>query len=169
MKNITDKFQVKQSTDTQQHVTWDDQVIGMIQCSPELGQRWEYVRYSQYPAAFIGTYEECCDQARKDYAAAHQPAPNTEELPSVTVVTVGEVNQPTYLAYRGTWKQYGPGFSRAVLVRYSNGKQAELWIPATVARTLRPGLTMLHYEDPVTHENYLRWPKRPVRRQAVAA
>ena len=67
------QFAITVTSDSQHAVKWHDQVIGLIQASPELGTQWEYVRYSRYPETFKGSYFECCGRARQDYENLHEP------------------------------------------------------------------------------------------------
>ena len=65
------QFAITVTSDSQHVVKWHDQVIGMIQCLD--GSQWAYVRYSQYPDTFKGSYFECCEKARQDFENLHEP------------------------------------------------------------------------------------------------
>lgn len=164
MQTITDssKFSTKPNGDGYT-ILWAGQLVGKIDFNITL-LRWEYSRYSKYPEVAAGdTPEECLRAAEQDYAAVHQ-------APLVTVVKVHHTStMPTYktCGYGITWKQVGPGRSTKVTVRDEQGV-FDIWIPASFARRLRPGVVCEYKHDRISGD-FLRWPKQPVKRAALAA
>lgn len=156
------KFSTKPNGDSCA-VLWGDEVVGKIDFNITT-LKWEYSRYSQYPAITAGdTAEDLIEFARADHADVH-------EEPTVTVVRVHHTStKPAYIAYGwGNWKQHGSGNSTQVTVSDGQG-EFTIWIPASFARQLKPGCVCIHRHDEITHHDYLAWPKRPVRRSAIAA
>lgn len=156
------KFLTKPNGDSHT-VLWDSEVVGKIDFNITT-LKWEYSRYSQYPAITSGnTAEECLEAAETDHAAQYAE-------PLVTVVAIHHATtQPTYKAQGwGTWKQHGSGNSTKVTVRDNDG-EFDIWIPASFASQVSPGCHCIHRHDRVTHQDFLAWPKRPIRRSAFSA
>ena len=127
--------------------------------------RWEYAPLGK-PVSAVGTLEQCQD------AATDELMPKPE--PTVAVVKVHHsTTQPSYKAqyaqgYRASWKTVGAGDSTKVTVKDAAG-EFDIWIPATFAAKVRVGSSYIHRHDSVTHQDYLAWSSRPVRRSAIAA
>lgn len=155
-------LEFRQAHPTEYRLFVDGQNVGTIAFNIEL-MRWEYAPLGQAVRA-TGTLEQCQDRAIDEL----MPKPKPE--PTVEVVKIHHATtQPTYKAEGwGNWKQHGAGDSTKVTVKDAAG-EFNIWIPATFARRLRSGSVCVHRHDPVTHQDFLAWPSRPVRRSAIAA
>ena len=155
--------QIVASSPTQHHVKWNGQVVGMIQCSPELGLKWDYTRYSEYPKAFVGTYDECVEAAQADYDAAHQP-----EAIEATVTHIANDSKPAYVHRRTSWRVSGSHNEVTVTVQVDD-EVYEVLTPTSFARSLTKGSVVELFPDKYTGRLCIRWTRKPVRRTVVAA
>lgn len=160
MQTLTSPALKFRHDDTEVIIYLDGQNVGRIAYSFEF-MRWEYNAYAQ-PVSCVGSLEQCQDRAIDEL----MPEPE----PMVTVIKVHHAtSKPTYKAQGwGNWKQHGAGNSTQVTVKDDRG-EFDLWIPATFAAKVRVGSSYIHRHDPVTHQDFLAWPSRPVRRSAIAA
>lgn len=104
------KFSTKPNGDSHT-VLWGDEIVGKIDFNITT-LKWEYSRYSQYPAVASGnTAEECLEAAETDHTAQYAE-------PLVEVIAIHHATtQPTYKAQGwGTWKQHGPGNSTVLVI-----------------------------------------------------
>ncbi|MEM9805961.1 MAG: hypothetical protein AAF959_11820 [Cyanobacteria bacterium P01_D01_bin.56] len=160
MQTLTNSALEFRHDDTEVTIYRDGQNVGRIAYSFEF-MRWEYAPMGKAVRA-TGSLEQCCDAATDEL----MPKPNPE--PVVEVVKVHQAtSKPTYKAQGwGNWKQHGAGNSTQVTVKGDHG-EFDLWIPATFAAKVRVGSSYIHRHDSVTHQDFLAWPSRPVRRRSA--
>lgn len=157
------KFQIVEASSTQHTIKWNGQVIGMIQAAPELGLQWEYVRYSNYPTAFQGTYEECCAKAEADYQEAQEPA----EPPVVQVTQVhypARSQNPYYSAVDAPARAAGSFASFTQVTIWDGSVHQEIWVPRLCASKLKVGSQYVWHHNRIAGDS-LTWPKKPVLRR----
>ena len=160
---ITDKFEAQPNGDGHT-ILWNGQVIGKIDFNIT-SMRWEYSRYSQYPAVTQGnTSDECLQAAQADYAEVHKPKP---VQPTVTVVGRVSARRPLYKLAGSTWKTRGPGYGYLIRVKDAQG-EFNVIVPESVAAQLRPGQTCELHHDRIEGP-YLRLISRPILKRSVAA
>ncbi|WP_163696743.1 hypothetical protein [Adonisia turfae] len=145
------KFQITETSLTQHAVTWNDRTIGLIQCSPELGLNWEYVRYSAYPNTFMGSYDDCVAQAEQDYA--EQNTPPQADVCLAEVIDFGPVSKPASRYSNGPIFIGGHSQVQLVSIRGLNDLPVDdrwtdtLWVPLGFAKTLRRGDMVECFQD----------------------
>ena len=120
--------------------------------------RWEYNGYGQSVSA-VGSLEHCKEAARQDNA----PKPSV-----ATVSHIADDAKPAYVHRRTSWRVSGSHNEVTVTVQVDD-EVYEVLAPVSFARNLVKGSVVELFPDKYTGRPCIRWTRKPVRRQAVAA
>ncbi|MFG6094329.1 hypothetical protein SPB21_03725 [Leptothoe sp. ISB3NOV94-8A] len=144
-------------------ILWGSEVIGKIDFNITT-LKWEYSRYSAYPAVVSGgTADECLKAAKQDYTLTHNPEPLAK------VITKGPKSRPS--GFYSDMRYISRNRVQRITIGGLDGSWTDdLWVPLSLANQLKVGSVVVpHRPDGPNGKLYLKWPKTPVRRSAVAA
>ncbi|MEM9264495.1 MAG: hypothetical protein AAGA46_03130 [Cyanobacteria bacterium P01_F01_bin.13] len=142
---------------TEYRIIANDQNLGMISFSI-IKMCWSYTPYGQ-PVKASGTLEQCKAAAQADL---EEPEPL-----QVTVTQIENDVKPAYIHRRTSWRAHGPGFEQTVTVQ-ADDETYKVLVPRSFARCLHVGSVVELHHAPI-QGLFLRWTRKPVRRQAIAA
>ena len=153
------ELQFRQTSDSQYVIYRGTENVGTIAFNIT-AMRWEYNPYGQAVVA-VGSLDHCKAEANRDLS----PKP---EVAIATVTHIADDAKPAYVHRRTSWRVSGSHNEVTVTVQVDD-EVYEVLAPVSFARNLVKGSVVELFPDKYTGRPCIRWTRKPVRRQVVAA